>query len=132
VRTDLRCAACVIFGGTQLEDEREAEELAQEPGQEGESFEGGELVELQPCLPPHYLAEIARREGRPCPRPGIGMDAETATAFELVQLSISESTRHLVEGMLRDEAAGPVRSRLRRRVAMAIQDPAIAALARRT
>lgn len=116
-----------MCGGTTVDSEEQARELRAMPELAECDVAAGDEVELPPCLPDHYLVRIREETGRPCPRPGIAIDPDNEVALELMHLSIPEHTRHLVEGALRDLTSPAERATVRRRVAAALQDPAVMA-----
>jgi hypothetical protein len=118
---------CKMTGGATVETEEDLRSLQKLPEMIGRTVNIGDALELEPCLPDHYLAEIQKQKGRPCPRPGLAMDPDNEAPLELMQVSLLEHTRHLFEGTLRDLVPRHERAAVRRRVAMALLDPVVTA-----
>lgn len=116
---------CVKTGGAVVESEADARALSELPELDGQEISEGKEISVPPCLPDHYLAEIQRQKGRPCPRPGMSIDPDNEVPLELMHVSLGEHTRHLYEGLLRDLVPRSERPLVRRRVASALRDPVV-------
>ncbi len=122
--TELRCRACVMLGGTTIENQAEADELTALPRLriKGVVVRVGDVVSLPHCLSSDAaLATFAKERGRPCPR--VELAAENDDAMNVFSLSARADARHLVDPYLSTCTASRARRRaLLLRVARTLMD----------
>jgi len=83
-----------MSGGITIDSKRTAAAVARFPEMEGEDVRPGLRVKVAPCVPPHMLAVIRAREGRPCPK--VDLQPENTEPAELFTMLSREETRGIV------------------------------------
>lgn len=116
------------MGGARITTEDEAREVSALVHRE---VEVGDLVVEGACVAEWEL-ELYRRhkpQPQPCPRPGPTMEPENLLAWEYMQRTVSEVTRHMAEPLLVDAGCSRGdRLAIRRRVTGVLSDPDVQAL----
>lgn len=113
-----------MLGGTEVADEEDAAFYRSLPELGEQDASVGSFIELEPCVPDHYLAEIQAQEGRPCPR--VELDTRNEEPLSLFKVLVREDLRPLAPVVFQTmcgELSGAQRRAVLDRTLRTVTDP---------
>ena len=118
-----------MLGGTEVENAGEEAFYRSLPELGDQDPSVGSFIELEPCVPEHYLAAIEEQEGRPCPR--VELDPRNDEPLSLFQVLLREDLRPLAPALFGSMCGGLSREAQRGvldRAIRAVTDPDVTEL----